>query len=170
MARKTLPAPEDDHDRAILGDIRRVGWSVIQINPDDENDTGPVYSFSVGLYHTHGHPEVILLGLPHEVAGPIINDIGAAVAGGRRVEPGQAYDDFASVPLAFVAVDPAHYREYVGYALWLYGGPGFPMLQCVWPLKSGHFPWDRGYDERGATVQPLLGRAGPGAAPDTGRT
>jgi len=24
-------------------------------------------------------------------------------------------------------------------------------------VKSGHFPWDDGYDPEGATVQPLLG-------------
>jgi hypothetical protein len=170
VAQKELPAPQDDYDRAILGDIRRVGWSVIQIEPDDEDDPGPVYSFSVGLLHTHGHPEIILLGLPHEVAGQIINGIGDAAAAGGRIEPGRTYDDFASVPLAFVTVDPAHYKEYVGYALWLYGGPAFPMLQCVWPLKSGHYPWDAGYDKEGAAIQPLLGRAAPGAATDGGGT
>jgi hypothetical protein len=159
MAGKELPAPQDDYDRAILGDIRRVGWSVIQIEPDGGDYSGPAYSFSVGLLHTHGHPEIILLGLPHAVAGRIVNDIGDAVAAGQRIEPGRAYDDFANVPLAFVPVDPAHYPEYVGYALWLYGGPHFPMLQCVWPLKSGHFPWDEGYDPAGAAFQPLLGRA-----------
>jgi hypothetical protein len=168
MARKRLPDPEDDRDRAILNDIHRVGWSVLQIDPDDENDTGPIYSFSVGLFYSHGHPEVILLGLPHGVAGPIINDIGDAVARGQRIEPGRTYDEFASVPLAFVEAESAHYKEYVGYALWLYGGPQFPMLQCVWPLKSGHFPWDKGYDKRAAAIQPLLGRAEPGAAPDRG--
>lgn len=159
MSKKKLPAPEDDGDRAILGDISRVGWSVIQIDPDDGDDTGPVYSFSIGLFHTHGHPEIILLGLRHEVAGQIINDIGGAVALGQKIELGRTYDeDFASVPLAFVEVDPSNYKQYVGYALWLYGGPRFPMLQCVWPLKSGHFPWDKGYDKRGASIQPLLSR------------
>src|SRR5262245_41947939 len=130
MARKSLPAPMDERDRAILGDIQRVGWSVIQIE-NEEDDPGPTYSFSVGIFHTHDHPEIILLGLSHEAAGQIINDIGAAVAGGLRIEPGRPYDDFASVPLCFVEVDKAHYKKYVGYALWLYGGPEFPMLQCV---------------------------------------
>jgi hypothetical protein len=158
MPRNPLPAAEDEYDRAILGDIARVGWSVIQIDPDGPDDHGPVYSFSVGLLHTHDHSEIILLGLSHKVAGAIINAIGDAVAGGQRIEPGRPYDDFASVPLAFVTVDPAHYKEYVGYALWLYRGPDFPMLQCVWPLKSGHFPWDEGYDPAGAAIQPFLGR------------
>jgi len=169
VARKNLPVPDDDRDRAILGDIGRMGWSVIQIESDGDDDPGPVYSFSVGLQHTHAHPEIVLLGLSHAVAGQIINDIGDAVASGQRIEPGRAYEGFASVPLAFVAVDSAYYKEFFGYALWLYGGPDFAMLQCVWPLKSGHFPWDEGYDLEGAAIQPLLGRAGPGTASDRGR-
>src|SRR5579872_7262716 len=118
---KKLPDAQDDYYRAILGDIQRIGWSVLQINPDEPDDPGPLYSFSVGLFHTHDHPEIILLGLKHSVAGQIINDIGGLVLLGRRIEPGRVYDDLASVPLAFVEVDPAHSKQYVGYALWLYG-------------------------------------------------
>jgi len=158
---KKLPDAEDDRDRAILGDIRRIGWSVIQINPDNPNDPGPLYSFSVGLVHTHDHPEIILLGLKHAIAGQIINNIGGLVLLGQRIEPGRVYNDLASVPLVFVEVDPAYYSKYVAYALWLCGGSNFPMLQCVWPLKSGHFPWEEGYDKRGAAIQPLLGRRNP---------
>ena len=95
------------------------------------------------------------------MAGEIINDIGEAITHGLKIEAGRLYDDFSSVPFAFVTVDPANYREYVGYALWLYRGPTFPMLQCVWPLKSGLFPWDDGYDPAGATIQPLLGARWP---------
>ena len=152
-----LPEPKDDYDFAILGDIKRVGWSVIQINPDHPG-TEPFYSFSLGLFHTHKHPEIILIGLRHEVAGVIINSIGAAVMLGQRMKPGRTYEEFTSVPVAFVEVDPAYYEEYVGYARWLYRGSNFPMLQCVWPLKSGHFPWDKGYDKAGAAIQPLLAR------------
>jgi len=149
-----LPKPEDDYDRAILGDIKRVGWSVLQIDPEDDDD--PHYSFSVGLIQTFDHPEIILVGLSHAAAGAIINEIGGYIASGKRIKKNREYDEFASVPLVFVKVDPRHYKEYVGYALWLNGGPDFPMLQCVWPLKSGHFPWDDGYDPEAAAIQPLL--------------
>jgi len=47
-----------------------------------------------------------------------------------------------SAAVVFKKVDPRYYKEYVGYAGWLHGGADFPMLQCVWPLKSGLFPWD----------------------------
>src|SRR5262249_16014852 len=118
---KKLPEPKDDYDVAILGDIKRVGWSVVQINPDDPA-TEPFYSFSVGIFQREKHPEIILIGLRHEVAGSIINSIGAAVILGQRMEPGRTYGDFANIPVAFVEVDPAYYEEYVGYARWLYRG------------------------------------------------
>jgi Domain of unknown function (DUF4262) len=151
-----LPAAKDEYDRAILGDIARVGWSVIQIDPDDPKTESP-YSFSVGLFHTHGHPEIILLGLPHAVAGKIINHIGGVIKLGKKIEPDRRYEEFTSIPTIFKKVDPRHYEAYVGYARWIYGGSNFPMLQCVWPLKSGLFPWDPGYPPEAAQIQPFLG-------------
>lgn len=154
-----LPTPKDDHDRAILGDIARVGWSVIQINPDNPG-TKPPYSFSVGLYHTHGHPEIAMLGLPHQVAGTIINNIGGLVMLGKKIEPDRRYDEFTSSGTVFKTIDPKLYEEYFGYARWLYRSSNFPMLQCVWPLKSGLYPWDQGYPPDGGKVQPYLGQRG----------
>lgn len=152
-----LPAPEDEYDRAVLGDVARVGWSVIQINPDDpENE--PPYSFSVGLFHTHKHPEIILMGLPHPIAGAIINSIADMVKMGARLDVDRVYDDFTNAGNVFKTVDPRYYEQYVGYALWLYRSHNFPMLQCVWPLKSGLYPWDEGYPPEGAEIQPYLGR------------
>ena len=150
-----LPAAEDAHDVAILGDIAKIGWSVIQIN---EGPANPIYSFSVGLYHTHKHPEIIVFGLPHPVAGSIINSIGAMIVLGKKIESDRLYDDFTNSGNVFKTVDPSKYEQYCGYARWLYKGSNFPMLQCVWPLKSGQYPWDAGYPPEGAQFQPLISR------------
>ena len=75
-----LPQPEDDHDRKVLGDIERVGWTIIGIK---EEEALPGYCFSVGMYHTLGHPEILLMGLRAEIAAHLINDIGDAVRAGR---------------------------------------------------------------------------------------
>lgn len=148
---QTLPAAEDDSDRSILGDIKRVGWSVICIN-----DVPTPYQFSVGLFHSHKHPELIIFGLRQEVGGYIINQVGASIAKGTKIEPDRFYDDYTNTGNYFKTVDPKHYDEYCGYARWLYRGSNFPMLQCVWPLKSGHYPWDPEYPAEGAQIQPLL--------------
>jgi hypothetical protein len=158
MTPRELPTPDDDLDRQVLDTVAREGWMVLAIEGDNE---GPEYAFSVGLFHTLGHPEVVLMGQRPAVAQDLINDLGARIRDGAKFEAGQHYEEIASnFPLAFVAVDTDHYRPYLGYARWFYRGNGFPALQCVWPDKKGLFPWEEGYDADFFEVQRVLGAAG----------
>src|SRR5688572_21748827 len=123
MVQRTLPAPEDDRDRKLLADITRVGWAVIGIDADQD---GPEYAFSVGLFHSFDHPEIIVMGLRHPVSAALINDVGQAVQKGERFVPRRLYWAIADrYPLAFVEMSRDRYREYLGYAGWFYGGPDF---------------------------------------------
>jgi len=156
MARKKLPAPEDDYDREILGDIRRVGWSVIAIH--EEGGQEWPYTFSVGLFHTFGQPEILFAGLEPRQAGDLTNIIGDAMRAGVEFIPGARWEQMQGLPLYFVAVGKDRYEEYVGYARWLYGGSDFPLLQCVCPDEQGRFPWEQGYDITALPKQFLLGK------------
>src|SRR5689334_5438210 len=80
MTSRMLPEPEDDRDRAILAHIAEFGWSVMGIELDDE---GPSYSFSLGLYHTFGHPELIIVGQKPLVAQGLINHASEMIRGER---------------------------------------------------------------------------------------
>src|SRR3954470_14289434 len=87
VAGRPLPEPQDDQDRNILGDIERIGWSVIGIE-NEPGDEAPGDAFSLGIYHTLGHPELIIFGLSHEVAAELINNAGTMVKQtGRPFEP-----------------------------------------------------------------------------------
>jgi hypothetical protein len=152
----TLPRPEDEHDRAILGHIAEHGWSVIGI--EDEGGEPP-YSFSVGFYRTLGVPELLIMGQKPENAQGLINNAGELMRGGRRFRTNRRTSGLLEgYPAVFVAVDPRYYREYVGYARWLYRGSDFPMLQVVWPDREGHFPWEEGYPAPLFWRQRVLGR------------
>jgi hypothetical protein len=155
MAERELPTPENDGDRKLLADIARVGWAVIGVAADDE---GPAFAYSIGLFHTLGHPEVLIMGLRPQIAMQLINDMGDSIRAGQRFEAGQRYDGIADgFPLAFIQMNRRYYREYLGYAIWFYRGPDFPVLQCVWPDKEGVFPGETDYDSRFFQVQRLLG-------------
>lgn len=157
-----LPEPDDDFDRKLLADFARVGWAVVGIPADDE---GPSYAFSIGLHRAHSHPEVILIGLPFEASQQFINAVGATVSKGGRYEADHRYDDLIEGHVAtFVSVDRSHYKAYLGAAGWFYRGWDFPVIQMVWPDRSGSFPWDARADARFKRCQPLLGsvRAEPG--------
>lgn len=153
---KALPDPEDDRDRKLLADVARVGWAVVGI---PEDDIRPGFTFSVGLYRTFGHPEVILIGLPLRVAYQLVNAVGAAVKAGVRYEGGQFSDDLVEgYPAAFVAVERAHYREYLGTAGWFYRGWDFPAVQLVWCDRDRAWPWDAGKPPEYWRRQPVLGK------------
>lgn len=147
--------PDDDFDRKLLADVAQHGWHLVGIEDSDE---GPGYVFSVGMFHTLGHPEICMFGLSSwQVMGQIINAIGDLVRGGQSfsdwIESNDVVDGYSSM---FRTVSPELYREYFGYARWFYEGDDFPMLQCVWPDKAHRYPWDPEYDSQLVLSQPVL--------------
>lgn len=108
--------PDDDYDRKLLADVASHGWHLVGIDDDPE---GPGYVFSVGMFHTLGHPEICIFGLSNtKTMGQIINGVG------DLIRSGQSFDDWkesqevlAGYSCMFRHVDPTLYREYFGYAV-----------------------------------------------------
>ncbi|OAI48434.1 hypothetical protein AYO44_06885 [Planctomycetaceae bacterium SCGC AG-212-F19] len=149
-----LPVPQDDRDRKLLADVQRHGWHVLGVESDDE---GPGFAYSIGLFHTFRHPEIIVFGLAVKVMHPIINAIGELVRKGSQFEHlDEAGDVLGGYNVCFRTVERMHYREYLGYARWFYQGDDFPVLQCVWPDKQHRYPWHPEFNENLASRQPLL--------------
>ena len=153
------PVAADDNDRKLLSDVETVGWHVVKIMGDE---SGPAYCFSVGLYYTFGHPEILIMGLSHPVAHEFINLAATQIASGKVFQASERTDDLAEgFPCTFIPVPVAHYEEYLGYAIWFYRKvkQPFPTLQLVWPDKQGRFPWERDYDKKFDKMQRLLDEA-----------
>jgi len=129
----------------LTANIQKHRWLVFSV----AGETQPLYSYTVGLFQTFGHPEVVLSGLNIELAQTLLNDIGHAVAqGGVRREPEELYDDILSgYPCLFKAVPVTVYEQYFGRALFFYEETTFPVLQCLWPDALKRFPGDFGYDQ-----------------------
>ena len=114
MANPILPIAKSNFDRKLLDDIARVGWAVVGIPEDDQ---GPGYAFSIGLFRSFGHPEIILFGLPWDLSYRFLNDVGAAVRDGKKFEIGPLYDELAAgFPWVFEPVPRGHYKEFLGTA------------------------------------------------------
>ena len=54
----------DKSDEKLKSFVKNNGWYVIKVL-EEENE--PRFAYSVGLYKTFGHPEIIFIGLPHDV-------------------------------------------------------------------------------------------------------
>ena len=144
----------NDADRKLLADVSTHGWHCVHVRGDSQ---GPGYTFSVGLYRTHGHPELMVMGLDPEVAHPIL---GLAV---EQIKQGHVYRDgfrddtlLDGVDCMLRKVPPALHRKYVGYCSWFYKDrpDGFEALQILWPDSQGRYPGQEGFEMD--AMQPAL--------------
>src|SRR5687767_1831433 len=116
----------DEHEAQLLADIDRFGWCVMKIS----NDMGPDFAYSVGIFRTFGHAEILMFGLPPATMHHLINDVGNRVRAGARYVAGQSTDEFIEgYEVTFRAVPPFHHAGHLGWATWLYGNAPFPVLQ-----------------------------------------
>jgi hypothetical protein len=145
----------DEVEQRVIDDVQRVGWHLIGIENDSE---GPGFVNSIGLYHTFQQPEIIIFGL-NSIAtmSQIINNIGDEMRNGAGFEDWYESDQILEGnSCMFRNVERDIYPEYLGHAMWFYEGPDFPALQCVWPDRNGHYPWEAGFPSELNERQPVL--------------
>ena len=148
---KPLRAPFLAEDYSKVSNVDLYGWHVVQIF-----DGEPPFVFSIGLYHSFGHPEIMIQGLPIEVAGRLVNGIGAQIERGERFADGGVVHGVAEgFPLGFKKMTQESYDEYLGSAIWFYESSDFPTLQCFWPDQESRFPWEEECDEGCRDLQEL---------------
>jgi hypothetical protein len=129
--------------------ITRHGWAVRNVvDPDPSR----CLSYTVGLT-VHGHPEVVMTGLPPQVATAFLNAVGEIVVReGGRFAAGDSTTELTDGPaLPVLAVTDTSGLVAVRS---LYGA--VEALQVVWTDSSGHLPWERGYANPPGS-QPILG-------------
>jgi len=153
----TAPKPQTRLDRHILGQVQTRGWYPVHVAPQGQ-EAG--FSYSLGLYANYAYPEVVIVGMPPQVAQAFLQIVAVrAVQRERKLEMYTGYDGIAEgTQVAFVPVARRHFPAHFDYGAWFYESLGIQpsFVQMVWPDASGKFPWERGYDADYATVQPLL--------------
>ena len=162
----TLRIAEDASDRKLLADVAQHGWHVVHIFADDQ---GPGYSFTVGLYLSWNHPELLIMGLPQDQLYAILAEAVRAIQQGQTFAHGSASDALVQSDCCrFAGIRVARSQDFLGYGIWFYQSlrEPFPALQILWPDKAGRFPGDRGYDVRYYELQEVLWSGAQPARPD----
>ncbi len=146
--------PKDDHERKTIADVQNHGWHVLKVMEDDE---GPAFAYTVGLYHSFGHPELIVVGLPIEVGHSVLNIAGESIRRGVRYAEGIRSDEFLEGrACTFRRMPESQYRHYLGWDLWFYDGNAFPALQMIWADQHGRWPWETSVDQGVRKQQPVI--------------
>ena len=132
---------EEEKEKTILNDINEYGCHVIHVFEEEEH---PRFTYSVGIEQVSDQPELLVTGLPQELAHSIINDYSRRIKAGETFEPDSYYEGFlGGFDVTFKEVEKKHYTHYLGWAIWLYKGDDFKVLQLIYPNTSGVWPWDK---------------------------
>ncbi|GLW90073.1 DUF4262 domain-containing protein [Actinokineospora globicatena] len=145
----------DSIDTGLIGHVADPGWGVLAI-PEDEISAG--WAFTVGLWHSYRSPELALFGLDVEDSITFLNSVGALVAAGQHLKPGDELDQVIDDHVVAVhPADPAWHGDFFGTALGFYRAtPDVPFLQLTWPDPDGHHPGHPEFAEHLAHLQPQL--------------
>ncbi len=79
--RSDLARTKDESERKTIEDIRRTGVHLMHIF--DAEGKEPEFSYSVGLWHTYHHPEIIIVGLKEDLRHILLNNLNYEIGKGR---------------------------------------------------------------------------------------
>jgi hypothetical protein len=74
---------EAEAQRKVIHDVNTHGWHVICVTADGDN---PGWAYSIGLFHSFRHPEVVIFGLGLGVMHRVVNLVGEAARAGTTLE------------------------------------------------------------------------------------
>ncbi|HEV2852633.1 MAG TPA: DUF4262 domain-containing protein [Thermoanaerobaculia bacterium] len=136
-------------------DVEAFGWHVVMVSGGGD----PGFLFTIGLWKTYGHPEILLFTPGEDPRGMA----GRLQAVAQRVKAGETFEDealqeglFGPYPGTFRPVAQGWYPYFLGTALAFYESYDFPVLQLFWPDQAGRFPWEPDFTLSLAPFQPLL--------------
>jgi hypothetical protein len=143
----------DQEDAHVAAMIRRhglfisyVGGSCDAPGCDCDGMDGPSFAYTVGLFGLH-HPELLILGVPPDVAMGVLNKLGDRIRSGEPLLPG-AIVTFDEWPHRIIAEHVPNPGEIVFAANRYYARPAahsVPVLQLSYDDIAGRFPWEPGY-------------------------
>ncbi len=144
----------DAQEIKALKNIMEHGCHVI--NVFEEADL-PRFSYSIGIQKNFNKPELIVLGLNHELANWLINEYCLRIKSGEQFETDKLYSGFLdSFEVQFKTVSKSNYKEYLGWGNWLYKSDDFDTLQLIYPTTNGIWPWEENAPEDLLSLNPPL--------------
>lgn len=154
--------PDASYLERVKSVVSKLGWVVQAVFPDVRSGA-PGYAYTIGL-HDRGERELVVFGLPVEIAHQLLNDVARDCldrrSQGDAVSEGGYEHDRWSGPMFLLNIQPECAQRYARLACDRSEGNA-RYRQLVWADLRGRFPWDVGFDERFKNEQPLLRRESP---------
>lgn len=132
------------------------------IQPVDGSETRPFfYAYTIGLTESGGIGDLLVTGMPHELAAHVLNEISEFMLANSGLPPSEwdvtVEDEIHTLRPVWITRPSNEVPMHMAVAY--YGTRLVPAIQYVWPTSRGHYPWDEGWPEM--LVQPVGGSGRP---------
>lgn len=141
--------------------IETNGWALEPVSPDHGTDPPrPAYSYSIGFPQAFDFPEVVIFGLTPVAIHGLLDLIADQLRSGVVIPVGTPllglFDN--DLRCVFAPVDLEKHGDLFLTAVRWHRGTAFPMVQMVWPDRSGWLPYESGFDTGLSLAQPMIGQ------------
>lgn len=127
--------------RAVEETVERRGHAVL-CNAPEEGEPWPPFSYTVGLWKTHAHPELLVSALPTGVARLVLGRLAEAIQRGQSFADGLELEGLIpNCKLTFAELPHTH-RFPVVFINQFYR-VRVPTLQVFYTDDAGRWPWQR---------------------------
>src|SRR5882757_3942720 len=111
--RISLARAKDEGEQKAIEDIRIHGVHILHVFDAEGKD--PEFSYTVGLWHTHHHPEIIIVGLKESLRHTLLNNLNYEIGQGKVFTGGLTATDVLDGYTCYFQELPRNlYREYLG--------------------------------------------------------
>ena len=148
----------DQVDQNIVDHVAEFGWSCMKVQEDDQ---GPGFAYTIGLWGTFNVPELIVFGLHPDVMHAVLANAVFAIEQGKREFDSARWEGLLDGYVCETRLfHSAYVAEYMGFAHWYrqYRGAAgqIEAFQIFWPGVVDHLlPWQDGSDPSVIAAQPF---------------
>ena len=121
----------DQYSNKLTDDILKYGFEVIMV---PKTNYLPSFAYTVGLWKSYKHPELISLGLPIDILHTMLNTVVFEVIKREKlIEIGRNYHDILEkYPVQFLTVDNRNIPDYFVLAIFYYQSVDFLSFILIW--------------------------------------
>ena len=146
--------PPVEEGEQVLENIATYGWHCVHV-PQMGHQLA--FTYTIGLYHSYKHPELLVYGANAKAACDMIKYVGTAARDDEALDLDQPTDKLMDGhSCVFVEVPYLNFPQRLEHGLWFYEDVSFPLRQIVWTSNQGLFPWHPESSVRFRASQPLL--------------
>ncbi len=125
----------------IANNVLTRGYHLINVLGDARKEQ-PTVTYSVGLFHTFRHPEIVMFGVPKDLSNVVLDTLIKTwvIEQKQNFIAGETYTGLTNRPAEFTIIPQSLVDAHLTGCRWFYSNREFPVLECIWGLKSAKLP------------------------------